>query len=90
MVLMEKENALTAALTFLDKLLGVFLIDNPGTLSALIEIVRSGAEKAQVLEMLDRIMLYEAAQNSSVVLVSGNPGNEMEPNSTITNLAPDG
>lgn len=87
---MEKENALAAALTFLDKLLGVFLIDNPGTLSALIEIVRSGAEKAQVLEMLDRIMLYEAAQNSSIVPVSGNPGSEIESNSTITNLAPDG
>lgn len=66
MALMEKENAFAIALTFVDKLLGALLIDNPETLNALIEIVRSGAEKAQILEMLDRIMLYETAPNSSM------------------------
>lgn len=66
MALMEKENAFAIALTFVDKLLGALLIDNPETLNALIEIVRSGAEKAQILEMLDRIMLYETVPNSSM------------------------
>lgn len=87
---MEKERALAAALTYLDKLLGVLRIDKPEPLDALVKIVRSGAEKPQVLEVLDRIKPYDDTQTSRIGVVSGNSDNEREPDSIITYLAPDG
>ena len=56
MMLMEKERALDATSTFLEKLLGVLRKNDSAAFGVLIGTIRSGAGNAQIMDVLDRLM----------------------------------
>lgn len=56
MMLMEKERAIDATSTFLEKLLGVLRKNDSAAFSALIGTIRSGANNVQIMGVLDQLM----------------------------------